>query len=366
MFQKLLFTFIVICLLGQGVYSDTLFNIEHLLKDRDTSNRAQYKDFDDLQRERNRETSDDDQTLNMYLQLNDQEQDLLRGFIERQEDKKCTGDRCGSYERKLADDIDEALGEIKKQINKDRFDVSDSDESDYNDGNDYQNNLLVGPYNHLYHPNEIQQIVPGYQDLTKNEYVGKFGLLPHRINTNYPRLQHNIIDNEKEKSSKSVNPEDFFKFYVDTKTDIITNLVGAVRSLNKKSFLPYKDLLSPKQIRLLKRLQNKYGYSSMSNKELLPQITNIVFGEHSNSRILPHHLNNFKIFVPKWFYDRIVTHKDIVSRSQKLLPLTNRQRLRLLSKVRPSPIMLSRRNFNPNQFGVPFEMYVQGLGQINP
>uniref|UniRef100_D9HQ71 Seminal fluid protein HACP012 n=1 Tax=Heliconius melpomene TaxID=34740 RepID=D9HQ71_HELME len=366
MFQKLVFTFIAICLLGRSVYSDTLFNIDNLLKDRNTKNQAQYKDLDDLQQEINRETSDDDQTLNMYLPLNDQERDLLGGLIERQDDKKCTGDRCGSYERKLADDIDEVLGEIKKQINTERFDVRHSDEPDYSDGSDYQSNMLVRPYNNYYHPNEFQQTVPSYQDLTKNEYVINFGLLPHGINPNYPRSEQRRIENENEENSNRINPEDFFKLYVDTKTDIVTNLVGAVRSLNKKSLLPYEDVLSPKQIRLLKRLQNKYEYSLIRTAELAPQITNIVFGEHSNSRIIPHNLNTFNISVPKRYYDRIITHKDIVSRSQKILPLTNRQRVRLLSKVKPLPMILSRRNFNPNQFGVPFEMDVQGLGQINP
>lgn len=377
--QKLMVIFITTCILGQGVTSNPFFKFESALDDRDSGSSSTYAaDADDLQRERNREARDDEPSLNMFLELDDNQRDLLKGLVQRQEDRKCTGDRCGSYERSnLFNDIDGVLDEIKKQINSDRLDVRETDDLDYADTNEDQNNLEVGP--HIHYANDIVQQEPAFQDLTRNDYIIKFGLLPLRFDSHFHRsLDPDIFENERDeqdkqdkrdKPSNRVNPEDLFKFYVDTKSKIVSNLLKAVRSLNKRAFLAYSNILSENQLHLLKKLQHSYNYHLVSKKELEPTITNIMFGEHSNSRIQPHNLNSFKIFVPQWFYDTIVEHKDIVSRSQKrLLPLTNRQKAKLVNKVKGDPLsfFFTRKNFNPGQFGVPFEFDVQGLGQFNP
>ncbi|CAH0717581.1 unnamed protein product, partial [Brenthis ino] len=75
-------------------------------------------------------------------------------------------------------------------------------------------------------------------------------------------------------------------------------------------------------------------------------------------------------FSPQWYVNEIPLYTNSVPRSQnRVLPLTNRQRGRLLNKLRVEPLqrLIGRRKSNTNaQLGVPFEMDVQGLGQLNP
>lgn len=128
------------------------------------------------------------------------------------------------------------------------------------------------------------------------------------------------------------------------------------------------DLVRPKESadfeRQLQKLQvalQKLGAQSDENK-MLELVNKIILGTFDKSEGLPRVERTDYIDVPKWLRNAVKDSQEVL-RVKQLFPLTIKQKQKLLKKS-PAKSSLRRAARSAQRLGVPFELQVDGLAQV--
>lgn len=403
--QNLLAVAIVCTIFGICACKNTYLDLEKMLKEiqsRDTLGRDleyiqklntprhhnhQYK----THHEPSRPNLMNIQTMNLFMKP---KKHNSGNFLRMESDKcdsigrcGCTGTRCGD-DRDRADDasneVDEIINEINKQIARDGMASSESndvaDEEDILDLRCDGDRCGYDRYRDSYEDKKdfsrddrIDIVVLDAENLekhdkTKLEDITKYLHLDETNEKNHPQ-ESNMLDLKETlgKSLSAPTPDEFVNHYKTVRNDVIQQIMNY---LQNDVPIPLKHLQQT-QKQLLKSLKTKYRLGRVREEDLKSEIVGIIFGEKSGSRIYPHLKNNDNIYVPRWHYNSLLQYKKDLRKRKSVLPLTSQQRQRLLKKnLKPLPktkISPSRRSKNGNvqQYGVPFELDVHGLGQFS-
>ncbi|CAG9571096.1 unnamed protein product [Danaus chrysippus] len=342
------------------------------------------------------------QTLNLYGKQHKREREDadFDKFLRTETDRICkeTGrcgcsrGRCGNRaEDEAADEVDELVKQINKQLAKDdahkkshnedrnvklKVDKDDDDDDDrLNEKTKLSDDVDIV----VLEPNEIDDLLSkqDFVDLTRNSVIldtdtGKLSSGPK--NTDHLReLIAEIMNSgqakDKNVRNANVSPAELFKYYVTLKNQVVNLVTFYIK--NKQNKIPIEENLNFKQLQSLENLKSKYQQGLIKENDVKSEVVKIIFGEGSGTKVLPHTKNSRHIYIPKNFYEDILNLREINLRSQKrILPLTLQQKSRILNKDKPNIISkhVWRRNLKDDDqhLGVPFNLEVQGLSQINP
>ncbi|XP_063833556.1 uncharacterized protein LOC135082714 [Ostrinia nubilalis] len=179
------------------------------------------------------------------------------------------------------------------------------------------------------------------------------------------RVVNELLSGTKNKVKKNdpIRPNDLAEFFETRKRQVIGNALNFVRNSRGKKDL--SDLSTKQQYQLQKVRAEVQRLGAKANlREVERKVTDIVLGDGMKSEVLFHNENNNNVYVPRWVYNAIeVSRQDL--RSKRMFPLTNKQRLKR-SKLNKSNVWRRNVQKNVNEYGVPFQLQVQGLGQVNP
>lgn len=161
----------------------------------------------------------------------------------------------------------------------------------------------------------------------------------------------------------AISPEDLAEYYEVYKHDITKKLLKYLRDPNADK--QYIVKLPPKQQSLVDTLKLKViNGDEFDDIQLEKSILQIVFGNQSHSKVLPHGEGNDNIYVPNWLYKVIgeSLNEKYLRAHKRMFPLTQQQKNKFF-KNKSSRIW--RRQSEPNlaAFGVPFELNLHALGQ---
>ncbi|KAG6458364.1 uncharacterized protein LOC115448774 [Manduca sexta] len=176
---------------------------------------------------------------------------------------------------------------------------------------------------------------------------------------------NNALTKSDDSQRDHLSPEDLDRYYQNYKKTAFNDVVRYVKDKSGRRVLSVK-YLSGKQKQLIEDVKTLLlkGGIGLNDKKVVKQIEKILFGKDSSMKIYPHVEHNRNIYVPKYLYERIEKSKSQSNLRvhKRILPLTLKQRHRLLK----SPVHSLRRKSDPGEYGVPFELQVQGLGQAVP
>lgn len=283
---------------------------------------------------------------------------------------RCTRGRTGSDNNdnilKHGSPIDELKRHGKKyKLNEDVnaivVDISHLDKMLSNVNNNDRNDELLNQEK----LHKIDKLNKGVKKFTPNADTVVNDMSKEQTDENFVK-QVNILLTTESGDESSLKPEDLLTYYQLYKTFIIDKVMDYVKSKNGRKM--GMQNVTEKQKRLIDNIKHKSqnSHTPLSETEVKKQIARIIFGEHSMSKVVAHNENNNNIYVPEWFYKKALKSKTVsVGRtSKRLFPLTQQQRLRKSKKITP----FWRRSSGPNaeNYGVPFELQVQGLGQLIP
>ncbi|XP_032524147.2 uncharacterized protein LOC116775364 [Danaus plexippus] len=343
------------------------------------------------------------QTLNLYGKPHKREREDadFDKFLRTETDRICkqTGrcgcsrGRCGNRaEDETADEVDELVKQINKQlanddtdkkglsydpnVNKLKVDKDDDDDDDrLNEKTKHSDDVDIV----VLDQNEIDDLLrkQDFVDLTRNSVIldtdtGKLSSGPK--NTDHLReLIADIMNsgqaNEKNARNSNVSPAELFKYYVTLKNQVVNLITFYIK--NKQHKIPIEENLNFKQLQSLENLKNKYQQGLLKENDVKSEVVKTIFGEDSGTKVLPHSKNSRHIYIPKNFYEDILNLREINLRSQKrILPLTLQQKSRIINKdkanIIPKHVWRRSQKHDDQNYGVPFNLEVQGLGQINP
>ncbi|XP_014365416.2 putative uncharacterized protein DDB_G0282499 [Papilio machaon] len=173
---------------------------------------------------------------------------------------------------------------------------------------------------------------------------------------------------------ESSDPNEFIDNFNHLKEKVINSYINFVTNKNAKK--PNLSVLSNTQKRKISVLKGKMrtNKQKLSKQDIKSEINDIMFGKNSKIKIIPSDDNSNNIVVPNWIYRLIINSKPVtyLRKPKRVLPLTDKQKNRLLNKnkslkQKPEITRIWRRNFGQNlqQYGVPFELAVEGLAQYN-
>ncbi|KPJ09827.1 hypothetical protein RR48_03431 [Papilio machaon] len=173
---------------------------------------------------------------------------------------------------------------------------------------------------------------------------------------------------------ESSDPNEFIDNFNHLKEKVINSYINFVTNKNAKK--PNLSVLSNTQKRKISVLKGKMrtNKQKLSKQDIKSEINDIMFGKNSKIKIIPSDDNSNNIVVPNWIYRLIINSKPVtyLRKPKRVLPLTDKQKNRFLNKnkslkQKPEITRIWRRNFGQNlqQYGVPFELAVEGLAQYN-
>ncbi|KAJ0171271.1 hypothetical protein K1T71_012821 [Dendrolimus kikuchii] len=198
--------------------------------------------------------------------------------------------------------------------------------------------------------------------------ANKASLFEKRSNKNVENLldMNRLLGYAPPKKTVPVSPEDLVEYYQVYKHDLTKKLLKYLKdpSVDRQNVV----VLFNKQESLLDKLKLKVlGGDKFNDKQLEKLITQIVFGDHSQAKVLAHGEGNDNVYVPRWLYEAVVesVSQKYLRANKRLLPLTQQQKLKMLKKNQRT---IWRRNSGPNvqQFGIPFDLNLHALGQAVP
>lgn len=181
---------------------------------------------------------------------------------------------------------------------------------------------------------------------------------------------------------EGVSPDDFINQYHKFKATKINKLKDYI--LYQKNGIDLSRL-SESQRNAIQDLQNSQS-GAADTVELEQKIVSLIFGSGSAVKVFPHDEQNEHIYIPRHVYDKIrantanaphQTEKENIpqnTRARGVLPLTKKQKSRLeklIQKQQNKNAMrphVWRRSISEDvqNYGAPFELDIQGLGQVNP
>ncbi|XP_068625143.1 uncharacterized protein [Battus philenor] len=165
-------------------------------------------------------------------------------------------------------------------------------------------------------------------------------------------------------------PVDFFQNFHTLKEKLINNLVDFVTHKNvRKPNLSALTNTQKQKIRVLKG-KMRANKERLTKSDVTREINNILFGKNSKIKFVPSKVSTNNIVVPKWIYKQVVNNKPNILRSSKrILPLTIKQKERILNKNinthGPLVSRMWRQNLrrNTDDSGWNFKVAIQGLAQ---
>lgn len=173
---------------------------------------------------------------------------------------------------------------------------------------------------------------------------------------------------------ESSNPNEFVDNFNHLKEKVINSFTNFVTNKNAKR--PNLSVLTNTQKSKIRVLKGKMRINKqkLTKQDLKSEINDIMFGKNSKVKFVPSNDNSNNIIVPNWIYKLIINSKPVayLREPKRVLPLTGKQKNRLFNKKKtwrqkPEISRIWRRNFGQNiqQYGVPFELAVEGLAQYN-
>ncbi|XP_046973616.1 uncharacterized protein LOC124540200 [Vanessa cardui] len=334
------------------------------------------------------------QTMNLYVKPRAQRYNL-DNILRTETDKickatgrcGCTGTRCGdkNTEDEVANEVDQFVNELNEQLGRKEFKTNERDNDDsYDleldkrlrcDGDRCGYERISVDYDSRPDNNDIDIVIfnnhrpskeeSEFVDLTRNSLLLDLDDAPKKQESYILQLKQNAKATDLQSSESDPTPDEFVSHYQTVKNDVIEQLRHYIQN---NAPIPLKHL-HEKQKQLLRNLKMKYKKGRVTEDKLTSEIVRIVFGDQSETRIYPHIENNDNIYIPRWHYNSLLQFRRDLKRSQKrILPLTTQQRGRLLNKqTKTIPKLAWRKSLNEKikRFGVPFNLEVHGLGQIN-
>ncbi|XP_047540368.1 uncharacterized protein LOC125073551 [Vanessa atalanta] len=333
------------------------------------------------------------QTMNLYVKPRTQRYNLdniLRTETDRICKKTgrcgCTGTRCGDMNREdeVANEVDEIVNELNEQLERKEFKPNERDNDDsydieldkrlrcvgdrcgygrYSvdyDGRPDNNDIDIVIFNKQRPSNEESEFV----DLTRNSLFVDLDEATNKQGSYILELNQNAKATDLQSSESDPTPDEFVSHYQTVKNDVIEQLRHYIQN---NAPIPLKHL-HEKQKQLLRTLKMKYKKGRVAEDKLPSEIVRIVFGDQSETKIYPHIENNDNIYIPRWHYNSLLQFRRDLRSQKRILPLTTQQRDRLLNKqTKTIPKLAWRKSLNQKikRFGVPFNLEIHGLGQMN-
>lgn len=173
-----------------------------------------------------------------------------------------------------------------------------------------------------------------------------------------------LLKGNREDDDDPVRPSELVEYYLEQKRRLVGNALNFVKNSRGRKDIGKLSADQKYQLQRLRSEVQKLGPKA-DQKEVEKVTLNIVLGEGARSKVLPHNEDNNNVYVPKWVHRAVKDSREDLRTKQRMFPLTNKQKLKLMNKTTKK---LWRRNLNNNvnDYGVPFQLQVQGLGQVNP
>lgn len=185
------------------------------------------------------------------------------------------------------------------------------------------------------------------------------------------RMVNEILLKVSKANEDPVRPNELVNFYLEKKRRVLGNALNFVKnSLGPKDL---NNLTGEQKFQLQKlraQVQRLGGQADSNGVE--KAVVDIVLGEGSKSEVLPHNEKSNNVYVPAWVHKAVKDSRADLRRKRQgksLFPLTNKQRQKLYTKsARDNSGNYWRRDLGKNveNYGVPFQLEIQGLGQVNP